>query len=118
VVLGPTGRNFAAGMSGGIAFVHDPTESFASLVNYDLVDLQPLDDDDREWLRATVERHRELTGSDVAARLLEQWAGAVEAFRKVMPTDYERVLRVISEAERLGVSDDERDRMIMDSARG
>jgi glutamate synthase (NADPH/NADH) large chain len=118
VVLGPTGRNFAAGMSGGIAFVYDPDESFAALVNYDLVDLQPLDDDDRAWLHATVERHRELTGSDVAGRVLDRWEHAVTAFRKVMPADYERVLGVIREAERLGVSDDERDRMIMDSARG
>ena len=62
VVLGPTGRNFAAGMSGGIAYVYDPDDAFPALVNYEMVELEPLDDDDREWLRATVERHRELTG--------------------------------------------------------
>jgi len=66
VVLGPTGRNFAAGMSGGIAYVYDPFEQFPALVNYEMVELEPLDEDDREWLRATVERHRELTGSIVA----------------------------------------------------
>ncbi|HEX5588499.1 MAG TPA: glutamate synthase large subunit [Acidimicrobiia bacterium] len=118
VVLGATGRNFAAGMSGGIAFVYDPTEVFASLVNYDLVDLQPLDDDDRNWLRATVERHRELTGSEVAERLLDQWGSEVDAFRKVMPSDYQRVLDVIREAERLGLDAEQRDHAIMESARG
>jgi glutamate synthase (NADPH/NADH) large chain len=116
VVLGPTGRNFAAGMSGGIAYVYDPAEVFAGLVNYELVDLQPLDDADRDWLRATVARHRELTGSAVAERLLDQWESEVASFRKVMPTDYQRVLEVIREAEQLGVSDDERDRMIMEAA--
>ena len=64
VVLGPTGRNFGAGMSGGIAYVYDPDDTFPSLVNYEMVDLEPLDDDDREWLRATVERHRELDRLD------------------------------------------------------
>jgi len=118
VVLGPTGRNFAAGMSGGIAYVYDPDDAFPALVNYDLVDLQPLDDGDRDWLRVTVERHRELTGSDVAERLLDQWESEVASFRKVMPADYQRVLEVIAEAERLGVSDEQRDEMIMDSARG
>ena len=98
VVLGPTGRNFAAGMSGGIAFVYDPTDAFPALVNYEMVELEPLDDDDREWLRATVERHRELTGSKVAERLLDGWESEVEAFRKVMPKDYRRVLAVMREA--------------------
>ena len=65
-----------------------------------MVELEPLDDDDREWLRATVERHRELTGSTVAERLLDQWESEVEAFRKVMPKDYKRVLGVMREAER------------------
>ena len=57
-----------------------------------MVELEPLDDADREWLRATVERHREATGSKVAERLLDQWESEVEAFCKVMPKDYRRVL--------------------------
>ena len=76
---------------------------FPSLVNYDLVELEPLDDADREWLRATVERHKEATGSQLAERLLDQWESEVEAFRKVMPKDYRRVLGVLAEAERLGL---------------
>src|SRR4051812_5579771 len=109
VVLGPTGRNFGAGMSGGIAFVHDPTDVFPSLVNYDLVELEPLTDDDREWLRATVEAHKEATGSTFAERLLDQWDTEVEAFRKVMPKDYRRVLAVLEEAAELGLSQEETD---------
>ena len=118
VVLGPTGRNFAAGMSGGIAYVYDPDDQFPALVNYEMVDLEPLTDEDREWLRTTVERHRELTGSDVAERLLAQWESESESFRKVMPEDYRRVLGVLLEAEARGVTDAERDEMIMASAHG
>ena len=83
-----------------------------------MVDLQPLDDDDRAWLRATVGRHGELTGSRVAERLLEHWEREVDTFRKVMPTDYQRVLDVIAEAERLGLSEDERNQKIMEAASG
>ena len=57
VVLGPTGRNFAAGMSGGVAYVYDPDDVFPALVNYEMVELESLHDDDREFLRTTVERH-------------------------------------------------------------
>jgi glutamate synthase (NADPH) large chain len=118
VVLGATGRNFAAGMSGGIAFVHDPAGGFPALVNYEMVELEPLDDDDREWLRATVERHRVSTGSKVAERLLDAWESEVETFRKVMPKDYRRVLAVMREAERLGLSQEETDVKVMESSRG
>jgi len=117
-VLGPTGRNFGAGMSGGIAFVHDPDDGFASLVNYDLVELEALGDDDREWLRATVEQHHAATGSQVARRLLDEWEREVEAFRKVMPKDYRRVLAVLAEAEQLGLSPEETDQKVMASAHG
>ena len=118
VVLGPTGRNFGAGMSGGIAFVYDPTDAFPALVNYELVELEPLDDSDREWLRATVEQHKEATGSKVAEALLDAWESEVEAFRKVMPKDYRRVLSVLHEAERLGLSPEETDVKVMASAHG
>src|SRR6202022_1432025 len=60
VVLGATGRNFAAGMSGGIAYVYDGDRRFADRVNYEMVDLEPLELDDRVWLVETIERHREL----------------------------------------------------------
>jgi glutamate synthase (NADPH/NADH) large chain len=117
-VLGPTGRNFAAGMSGGVAYVYDPANRFPSLVNYQMVELEPLSIDDREWLRATVETHRELTGSDVADRLLSQWESEVESFRKVMPEDYKRVLTVMEEAAAQGLSEDETLGRVMAAAHG
>jgi glutamate synthase (NADPH/NADH) large chain len=92
VVLGGTGRNFGAGMSGGIAYVYDPDETFTSRVNFEMVDLDPLDRDDRSWLRERVQRHAGVTDSAVAMRLLDTWDEAVERFRKVMPRDYKRVL--------------------------
>jgi glutamate synthase (NADPH/NADH) large chain len=118
VVLGPTGRNFAAGMSGGIAYVYDPDNKFPALVNYQMVDLEPLNTADREWLRATIERHRELTGSDVADQLLTQWESEVESFRKVMPEDYKRVLAVMDEATASGLSEEETLSRVMASAHG
>ena len=118
VVLGSTGRNFAAGMSGGIAYVYDPNDAFAALVNYEMVELEPLDDADREWLRATVERHRELTGSAVAERLLTGWESEVDSFRKVMPTDYRRVVSVMREAEAEGLSEDQTLQRVMEAAHG
>ena len=118
VVLGPTGRNFAAGMSGGIAYVYDPDGRFPALVNYQMVELEPLTSEDRECLRATVERHRELTGSDVADRLLAQWESEVESFRKVMPQDFKRVLAVMSEAAAAGLSEEETLTRVMAAAHG
>ena len=118
VVLGPTGRNFAAGMSGGVAYVYDPDDQFPSQVNYQMVDLEPLNDEDREFLRATIERHRELTGSDVADHVLQQWESEVESFRKVMPEDYKRVLTVMAEAAEMGLSEDDTLQRVMASAHG
>ncbi|HET8930452.1 MAG TPA: glutamate synthase large subunit [Acidimicrobiales bacterium] len=99
VILGPTGRNFAAGMSGGIAYVWDPGSDFERQVNAEMVDLEPLDDLDRTWLISTIFRHSELTGSAVAERLLADWTWAADQFVKVMPRDYKRVLRAIAQAE-------------------
>ena len=73
VVLGTTGRNFGAGMSGGIAYVYDVDDQFASLVNYEMVTLEDLDDVDREFLRTTITHHRDFTGSAVAETVLSGW---------------------------------------------
>ncbi|MEU5693006.1 glutamate synthase large subunit [Actinosynnema sp. NPDC020468] len=99
VVLGPTGRNFAAGMSGGIAYVLDLS---AVRVNPEMVDLDPLDAADREFLRSAVERHYAETGSGVAHALLADWELAADRFTKVMPKDYKRVLAAQARAEREG----------------
>jgi glutamate synthase (NADPH/NADH) large chain len=107
VVLGPTGRNFAAGMSGGIAYVYDPLQVFAANVNRELVDLDVLDDEDREFLRDVVRRHQIETGSTVAANILDRWHDNVRHFQKVMPEDYKRVLDAVRRAEEQGISVDE-----------
>jgi glutamate synthase (NADPH/NADH) large chain len=118
VVLGPTGRNFGAGMSGGIAYVYDPEEVFASKVNYDMVSLDDLDGEDLEFLVTTITRHRDFTGSAVAERIIESWATERAAFRKVMPTDYRRVLTVIAESEAAGLDEATTVDRIMEAARG
>ena len=93
VILGPTGLNFAAGMSGGIAYVWDIDGDFDSKCNKGMVDLDPVDDDDDiSELRELIELHLEYTGSAVAERILEEWPDVLSQFVKVMPTDYKRVL--------------------------
>ena len=102
VVLGPTGRNFGAGMSGGIAYVHDPEGDFPSRVNFDMVSFSELDATDIEFLHTAVTRHRDETGSAVAEDLLGDWEDAVGNFRKIMPNDYQRVLDATRLAEAEG----------------
>jgi glutamate synthase (NADPH) large chain len=98
VVLGPTGRNFAAGMSGGIAYVLDDRR-FAGRCNLDLVELEPLDSDDEAQVRVLISEHAQRTGSLVARNMLAQWdRGARERFIKVMPLDYKRALAGEAEA--------------------
>jgi glutamate synthase (NADPH/NADH) large chain len=107
VILGPTGRNFGAGMSGGIAYVWDPEGLFAGLVNPEMIDLDPLDDLDTSWLVTAIYRHQSETGSEAAGRILSDWQYSVRQFVKVMPRDYKRVLGAIAEAEESGVDIDE-----------
>jgi len=107
VVLGPTGRNFGAGMSGGVAYVHDPDATFGRRVNFQMVDLEPLDEEDRQWLADIVRLHAAETGSTVAQRLLARWDQALGEFVKVMPRDYRRVLEATRRAVEEGTSVDE-----------
>ncbi len=116
IVLGDTGRNFGAGMSGGIAFVYDPDGDFDRRVNYEMVEIEQLDEDDRLYLRQMIERHLADTDSAVAKRMLASWSVEVSRFRKVMPTDYKRVLAVMKESQ--GLSEDETTARIMEAARG
>ncbi len=118
VVLGPTGRNFAAGMSGGIAYVYDPDSVFGAKVNYEMVELETLDSSDRDFLRSTIERHVFETESAVGARLLASWDTEVSNFRKVMPRDFKRVLAVMDEARAAGRSEQETLDRVMEVARG
>jgi glutamate synthase (NADPH/NADH) large chain len=106
VVLGPTGRNFGAGMSGGIAFVYDPDDTLYRRLNAEMVDLEAPDIDDGEWLRQTLRSHAQATGSTVAAALLDRWHSEVRRFKKVMPRDYKRVLEAARIAEESGLDVD------------
>jgi glutamate synthase (NADPH/NADH) large chain len=93
VILGPTGLNFAAGMSGGIAYVWDVTRDFAAKCNMGTIDLEAVEEDeDVVELREMIELHKEYTGSTVAASILDEWPTSLKRFVKVMPTDYKRVL--------------------------
>ncbi|MDA8426736.1 MAG: glutamate synthase-related protein, partial [Treponema sp.] len=104
VILGRTGRNFGAGMSGGVAYVHDSDGNFPSRVNGETVDLEELTDPDEiAALRDIVEAHARATGSARARRMLAGWAGAVKRFVKVMPRDYKRMLSAIEAAKRDGL---------------
>ena len=118
VVLGATGRNFAAGMSGGIAYVYDHDGDFASRVNYEMVEIETLDEDDVEWLKSTLTKHRDLTGSAVAEKILNGWNVEVSKIRKVMPKDYRKVLEVLRKAQADGVSEEEANNRVMEAARG
>ena len=115
VVLGPTGRNFAAGMSGGVAYVLDLDEG---RVNPELVTLDSLSDETAKELEAVVTTHLEETGSSVAAALLEDWPAAVERFTEVMPTDFRKVLEAKASAEAAGLNEDEAATAMMEALHG
>ena len=112
VVLGPTGRNLAAGMSGGIAYLLDLDPA---AVNKAMVELQRPSPDDLRWLKEIVTRHHQLTGSAVAASLLGDWPRRSASFTKVMPRDYQRVLEAMRLARAEGR---DVDTAIMEASRG
>ena len=100
VVIGPTGRNFAAGMSGGIAYVYDQTKYFKNLVNLDQVELETPDKpEDIELIRTLLTNHVNYTSSTLAKRILDNWDASFPQFIKVMPTDYRRALEHMAEIE-------------------
>jgi len=93
VVLGETGRNFAAGMSGGIAYIWDRADQFKDKCNMGMVELESLDNDaDSNEVKTLIENHFNFTGSTVAQQILADWNNAKSQFVKVMPTDFKRVL--------------------------
>ena len=107
VVLGETGRNFAAGMSGGIAFVYDPHNLFHPKVNPEMVILEAANSDDSSWLRELLSRYLDETKSDLAERLLNNWDSSAEHFVKVVPVDYKRVLEAAEAAKISGKDETE-----------
>jgi glutamate synthase (ferredoxin) len=107
IVLGKAGRNFAAGMSGGVAYVLDEEGDFAGRCNTQMIGLEELDDRDVSTLRKMIGRHAELTGSKRAEAVLADWDGFLPRFVKVMPKDYKRVVQAIERAQAAGLSGDE-----------
>lgn len=102
VILGPTGRNFAAGMSGGVAYVYDPAGALGENLNTEMVELEALEPADAEWLQGFLAAHVDATDSAVGQRILSDWDDNLKHFVKVMPRDYKRVLTAIAEAEKAG----------------
>ena len=119
VVLGKTGRNFGAGMSGGLAYVYDPDNTFPMSVNNEMVELEHnIPEEDRPWLRRLISQHHRETGSAVAERILEAWVLEVEQFWRVMPRDYKKVLDTLQDASERGLDEESAWDRVMENARG
>jgi glutamate synthase (ferredoxin) len=116
VVIGKTGRNFAAGMSGGVAYVLDDKAEFRGRCNRSMVELEALEEDeDLETVHELIARHQVYTRSTVADRILSDWDRYRRLFVKVMPKDYKRVLEAIKRAQASGIPEDE---AVMEAAHG
>ncbi|WP_166375914.1 glutamate synthase large subunit [Aeromicrobium phragmitis] len=116
VILGPTGRNVAAGMSGGQAYVLDLDED---LVNPEMVEVRAVPEEAGQWLRSIVQRHAEETGSTVAEALLRDWDAALPRFREIMPVNYRMVLEARDAAEAEGLTEEQTTARMMEvAARG
>jgi len=116
VIIGKTGRNFAAGMSGGIAYVLDEHQDFKIHCNLEMVELEAMDDDeDVKTVTGLLNKHVQYTQSTVAKRILDNWNDYRKQFVKVMPSDYKRVLNAIKTAREKGMDEDE---AIMEAAHG
>ena len=107
VILGPTGRNFAAGMSGGTAYILDETGDFSGHCNQDMVDLVTLDEADTREVRDMIERHVRFTQSALGQRILDHWLETAPKFVKVFPRDYRRMLESLDRARQSGLSEED-----------
>lgn len=108
VIIGKTGRNFAAGMSGGVAYILDETGDFATHCNTEMVGLETLEDaSEIAELKQLIVKHQQFTNSKKAQKVLDNWEENISKFVKVMPRDYKRVLEALKEAINSGLSGDE-----------
>jgi glutamate synthase (ferredoxin) len=108
VVLGPAGRNFGAGMSGGIAYVLDSRGDFTDRVNTQMVGVESLDDSEEiAKVRGMIERHLQYTGSTRAKEVLDNWDAHVTKFVRIMPKDFKRAVASLKRAHEQGLSGDE-----------
>ncbi len=115
IIIGKTGRNFAAGMSGGIAYVLDEKSDFKIRCNLDMVDLETLAEEDIETIKVMLNKHEQYTQSTVARKILDNWRSYQPKFVKVMPKDYKRVLQAIKKARETGIPEDV---AVMEAAHG
>ncbi|MBM2830874.1 MAG: glutamate synthase, partial [Gammaproteobacteria bacterium] len=115
VVIGKTGRNFAAGMSGGIAYVLDKTGDFKIRCNLGMVDLDALDAEDVKTIKELLSRHVQYTQSTVAQKILDKWSSFQSKFVKIMPKDYKRILAAMEKARKTGIPEDV---AVMEAAHG
>ncbi len=115
LVIGSTGRNFGAGMSGGIAYVLADKEDFSIQCNLDMIDLDDLEEEDVKTIKILLAKHAEFTHSTVAKKILDDWKNYHSSFVKVMPKDYKRVLAAIKKARQQGTSEDD---AVMEAAHG
>jgi glutamate synthase (NADPH/NADH) large chain len=118
VVLGATGRNFAAGMSGGVAYVYDQDGTFDERVNTELVDVLDASVADRKWLLDIITQHHAATSSPLAKRMMDGWNAAADRFRVVMPRDYARVMGILESARTQGLSEEETLQRVMEPVNG
>jgi glutamate synthase (NADPH/NADH) large chain len=107
LILGPTGRNVAAGMSGGVGYVFDPDNVLERRLNREFVEIEELDIDDVKSVTDLIQRHIELTGSPLARRLASQMDETIGHLRKIMPRDYRKVLEATKRAVDAGENVDE-----------
>ena len=104
IILGETGRNFAAGMSGGIAYVYDVNHNFDILCNREMVDLDQVNESDEKFLQEMIQKQFELTGSTVAKFILNDFDNQLKNFVKVFPQDYKKVLQASAVKESVKVN--------------
>ena len=103
VILGTTGRNFAAGMSGGVAYIYDEKGDFNTKCNKEMVSIEGIEDEDQNILKDMIQKHLEYTDSAVARKILDNWADSIASFVKVMPNDYKRMLQNIQRVTESGL---------------
>ncbi len=107
VTIGEVGKNFAAGMSGGIAYAYDPYKTFASKCNQGMVLLETLDKEDEVTLQSLLNEHQSLTGSVQAEMILQNWPDSKEQFIKIIPRDYKQMLDAIEVRKKEGLSEEQ-----------
>ena len=105
IILGRTGRNFGAGMSGGIAYVYDAKRDFNKKCNMDMVELETLIEDDKAFIHTLVSNHKKYTGSQIANDVLESFNKEIKKFIKIMPIEYKRILENKKITRKLGLTE-------------